>query len=164
MIKYVIKRCGRLGRYLMLGEAYDIDMSDIGHITLVGRVYICYVNGVKYGTTFNNTGVNDWEIVFGNMDKNDKINIKMLNTSTYTTAKEIMTNVAKSIIMFIRLKNPRSIRYVTDTKNRVIAYKRLFNVLSMKPEIMGYHFEEYDNNLHYIIKNTYSLDNIITKG
>jgi hypothetical protein len=163
-MKYVIKRYGRLGRYLMLGEAYDINMNDIGHITLVGRIYIYYVNGVRYGTTFNNLGSNDWEVVFGDLDKSDKINIRMLNTSTYTIAKEVMTNVAKSIVMFIKLKNPRSIRYVTDTQTRVVAYKRLANTLSMKPEVMGYHFEEYDKNLHFIIKNAYSLDDILVRG
>jgi len=154
---------GRLGRYLMLGEGYNIDINDINHITKILNGYRYYVNNVEYNTQFWHIGPgpNDWELKFGDVDKNGKMNIKMLNTSTISIAKEVMSNVAKTMVMFIRIQKPRSIMYRTNTRSRTIAYRRLYEYLAGNDDIMGYHIERYNDNLHYIIKNNVDIRDII---
>ena len=157
----MIKKYGRLKRFLMIGEGHNVNMDDVGHITKIPRGYKYYINGVLYNTQFYGSGNNDWEIKFGDVDKNGKMNIKMLNTLTYSIAKEVLTNVAKTLVMFIRFQKPRSIMYRTDTRSRVVAYRRLYELLHGNNEIMGYYTDSIDDNLHYIIKNGVSIRDIV---
>jgi hypothetical protein len=144
----------------MLDEGYNVDLNDTSGIDTDNRSnYKFIINDKRYIVKFYDFGNHDYEVKFG-IDKNGLKDIDMTNDMTVSSAKEVMVNVAKSIILFIKQNRPRSIKYVTDRKSRERQYKRLVNIL-MASKLFGYHLEHYDDNIHYIISDKYTIRDII---
>lgn len=146
----------------MLDEGYTVNFDDTGYISHSQGSYYFDIIDKKYIVKFYDFGYNDYEIKFG-INKNGLKDIDMTNDMTVSLAKEVMISVSKCVVLFIKQKSPRSIKYVTDRKSREVQYRRLVNIL-MSSKLFNYHLEHYNGNIHYIIRDGYNISDVITVG
>lgn len=151
----------RLARYMMLDEGYNINFNDIGHISHIQGSYRFDIVDKNYIVKFYNFDNGDYEVKFGINSGGTIKDIDMTNDMTVSLAKEVMVNVAKCIVLFIKQRTPRSVKYITDRRSKEKQYRRLVNIL-MSSRLFNYHLEHYNGNIHYIIKDGYSISDVIT--
>jgi len=84
---------------------------------------------------------NQWMIKFGTnngFDALDKESLEMTGEFDIKKTANILENVAKCLINFIKDYNPQQITFDADRPSRVRMYKRLVTLLFKHPDVMDY--------------------------
>lgn len=148
----------------IVSESYNINFSDTsGIVEKSPGKYLFTVDGIQYVVQFYNITKGIFHLKFG-PERNGRIgSIDLFNKYDISFTKEVMSNVAKCIPLFVSKYKPISMCYTTDRSSREKAYIRLFNMLLYNKELLGYTIQ-HKENVKCIVKDGNQIGEFITTG